>query len=62
MIYLILAALGLYCFMSLLKMQCVDFSLQCLFLFQRMGSRVHVSVVVAHGLICPSACGILQDQ
>ena len=55
-----------------LQLQCVAFSLQCLLLLQRMGSRrggvgsaVHrlqSSVVVAFGLCCSTACGIFPDQ
>ena len=51
-----------------LQLQCMGFSLEWLLLWQSTGSRTccsmfsswqHVgSVVVAHGLSCPKACGI----
>ena len=33
-----------------------------LLLLQSLGSRVWASVVVAHGLRCPTACGIFSNQ
>ena len=39
------------------SLQCMGFSLRWLSLLQSMGS-----LVVAHGLCCPMACGIFLDQ
>ena len=70
-LFLFLAALGLHCralaFSSCgergySSLWCVGFSLWWLLLLWRMGSRVRASVVVAHRLSCPAACGIFPDQ
>ena len=42
--------------------RCVDLSLSRPLLLQSTGSRHAGSVVVAHGLSCSVACGILPDQ
>ena len=47
---------------STLYLQCVGFSLQWLLLLQSMASRHPGSVVVAHRLGCPAACGISPGQ
>ena len=60
---------------STLSWWCVRFSLQWLLLMQSSGSRVlrlqqlqilgsraQAQIVVAHGLSCPTACGILADE
>ena len=41
---------------------CAGFSLWWLLLLWSMGSRAWASVLVAHGLHCSTACGILPDQ
>ena len=41
---------------------CAGFSLQWLLLLRSMGSRHRGSLVVAHALSYPEACGILLDQ
>ena len=33
-----------------------------LFLLRSLGSRVWASVIVAHGLSCPTACGIFSNH
>ena len=43
-------------------LRCMGFSLQWLLLLQSMGSRHTDSVVMAHGLSCPMACGIIPEQ
>ena len=44
------------------SLRCAGFSLWWLLLLWSMGSRAWASVVVAHGLHCSTACGILPDQ
>ena len=46
---------------SCVFMQCSGFSLLWLLLWS-MGSRSMDSVVVADGLTCPGACGILEQE
>ena len=44
------------------SLQCAGLSLRWLLLLRNTGSRHMGSVVVAHGLSCSAACGILPDQ
>ena len=63
--YLFLAALGLYCHVGFsLVVESGGYSLsQCASLLLRwfLLLRSPGSVAVAHGLICPMACGIFLD-
>ena len=56
-IYLFLAVLGLHCCMRAFSRLLI-----AVLLLWFVGSRARASVVVAHGLSCPVACGIFPEK